>query len=70
MMRVALSRLALAACAAFVFAGVAAAQVSPRSRESFNDGWRQRYPRHIKKPQDFLYLQYFYAEKQIADVER
>jgi beta-galactosidase len=40
MMRVALSRLALVACAAFMSAGVAAAQVSPRSRESFNSGWR------------------------------
>ncbi len=39
MMKVVLSRLALVACAAFTFAGAAAAaQVSPRSRESFNDG--------------------------------
>lgn len=42
MMKVALSRLALVACAAFMFAGVTVAQVSPRSRESFNDGWRFR----------------------------
>lgn len=34
------SRLALAACAAFMFAGVVAAQVSPRTRVPFNDGWR------------------------------
>ena len=39
-MKVALSRLALVACAAFVLAGVTTAQVSPRSRESFNGGWR------------------------------
>ncbi|HWW75477.1 MAG TPA: beta galactosidase jelly roll domain-containing protein, partial [Pyrinomonadaceae bacterium] len=40
-MRDVLSRLALAACAAFVFAGVTAAQSSSqRSRESFNAGWR------------------------------
>ena len=39
-MKVVLSRLALVACAAFTFAGVALAQVSPRSRESFNAGWR------------------------------
>ena len=32
--------LALAACAVFVFARGAAAQGSPRSRESFNAGWR------------------------------
>ncbi|MET0650248.1 MAG: sugar-binding domain-containing protein, partial [Pyrinomonadaceae bacterium] len=35
-----LFRLALAACAVFVFARGAAAQVSPRSRVSFNAGWR------------------------------
>ncbi|HEX8148449.1 MAG TPA: beta-galactosidase GalB [Pyrinomonadaceae bacterium] len=29
-----------AACAVFAFARVTAAQVSPRSREPFNDGWR------------------------------
>src|SRR5215211_7264694 len=40
MMKVALSRLALVACAAFMFAAVTTAQVSPRSRESFNAGWR------------------------------
>lgn len=40
MIRVVLSRLALVVCAAFVLVGVAVAQVSPRSRESFNDGWR------------------------------
>ncbi len=40
MMKVMLSRLALVACAAFTFAGVSAAQGLPRSRESFNDGWR------------------------------
>jgi beta-galactosidase len=40
MMKVVPSRLALAACAAFMLAGAAAAQVSPRSRESFNAGWR------------------------------
>src|ERR1044072_4041057 len=32
--------LTLAACAVFLFAEVAAAQLSPRSRESFNAGWR------------------------------
>jgi beta-galactosidase len=40
MLRVVLSRLALVACAAFMFAGVCAAQSSPRSRVSFNAGWR------------------------------
>jgi beta-galactosidase len=40
MMKVALSHLALVACAACMLAGVAAAQVSPRSRQSFDDGWR------------------------------
>ena len=40
MMKVALSRLALVACAACMFAGVVVAQVSPRSRQSFNHGWR------------------------------
>src|SRR3954470_14607367 len=40
MMRVVLLRLALAACAACVFAHAAAAQVLPRSRVSFNAGWR------------------------------
>ncbi|MFL6332621.1 MAG: beta-galactosidase GalB [Pyrinomonadaceae bacterium] len=40
MMRVVLLRLALAACAACVFAHAAAAQVLPRSRVSFNSGWR------------------------------
>lgn len=41
-MKVVVSHLALVACAAFMFAGAVAAQVSPRSRESFNDGWRFR----------------------------
>src|SRR6201989_1181939 len=40
MMRVVLLRLALLMSAAFMFAHAAAAQVSPRSRESFNPGWR------------------------------
>src|ERR1043166_904594 len=40
MMKVVLSRLALVACAAFMFAEMTAAQGLPRSRESFNDGWR------------------------------
>jgi beta-galactosidase len=40
MMRVVLLRLALAMCAASVFAHATAAQVSPRSRVSFNSGWR------------------------------
>jgi beta-galactosidase len=35
-----LFRLTIAACAAFMFTAVTAAQVSPRSRESFNSGWR------------------------------
>src|SRR5215218_8689265 len=40
MLKVLLYRLAPVACAAFMSAGVTAAQVSPRSRESFNSGWR------------------------------
>src|SRR5215208_3663528 len=42
MMKVVLFRLALVACAAFTFAGMTTAQGLPRSRESFNDGWRFR----------------------------
>lgn len=33
-------RLAVLPCALFLFAGAAAAQVSPRSREAFNSRWR------------------------------
>ena len=40
MMKVALSRLALVACVVFVFAHSVVAQSSPRSRVSFNAGWR------------------------------
>ncbi|MBV8859221.1 MAG: beta galactosidase jelly roll domain-containing protein, partial [Acidobacteria bacterium] len=40
MMRVVLFRVALVACVAFMSAGLCMAQSSPRSRESFNAGWR------------------------------